>query len=605
MLRLFFCKFFIKRLTRQSSYVYWSSPYHPREISKEIVMAIEKCFAAVCFISLDPSGSKFFGFSEFLAGLALMVLAWTIGDVRYRFRVQTAPIPLQRVTFSVVAIVGALTLLTDLWRAQGWLVPQGNLLTPPLWQAFLSGIFLLTFLIWAWFAFIKRPTFGTQNAKRYAQALYRHILKGDPTELAVVADELMYSAKALVHFATDRNALRNNQRNRNESKLQPNLSKVEAYANDILFLIADKRLCRVIVESSSGTALAIFEEMGKTKKYDIQIEIFAKNIVREALLNTNSFLYHEAMGYESGLIGYNKPLSQAMFGNHIMVDTIGTLLDPDAVGKRKWNAEQWEAYCRLVLITLRDYVETPYWHESTALYCAKEYIENAVSDLYKLNAVANTWESDAAQCLKVVIDFIGDAVVILDKKGKPNDIRLRVRTEYGHPRESLYDNIASMIFEIISHASLVISPRWDCWAIQHNSIWGPITRVLKGPGGLVIKFKLHRLLYDEITEMENFPNFKGAKILGFCLNVMGLKVPEGSYHKENRPLHKAILGWTRTHYVWLHITQPRVAESCLVDGITYDAENLQLVKTYAANGLRREPSYDRLQLEPVKPLKEK
>jgi len=39
------------------------------------------------------------------------------------------------------------------------------------------------------------------------------------------------------------------------------------------------------------------------------------------------------------------------------------------------------------------------------------------------------------------------------------------------------------------------------------------------------------------------------------------------------------------HYVWLHINPPRVAEACLVDGITYDAESLQLVKTYAADGL--------------------
>ncbi|WP_460128017.1 hypothetical protein [Pseudomonas sp. S3_A09] len=165
----------------------------------------ETCFAAVCFIPLDPNGSKLFGFSEFLAGLALMVLAWTIGDVRYRFRVQTAPIPLQGLTFFVVASVGVLTLLTDLWRAQGWLVPKGHVLTPASWQTILAGLFLATFLTWAWFAFIRRPTFGKRNAKRYARTLYRLILKGDPTELAVVADELAYSARALVHYAPDRN----------------------------------------------------------------------------------------------------------------------------------------------------------------------------------------------------------------------------------------------------------------------------------------------------------------------------------------------------------------------------------------------------------------
>lgn len=166
-------------------------------------MVAEQCIWSICFASLDDSGQKFFGFSEFLAGLALMVLAWTIADVRYQFRVRTAPIPLMGITFSVVFAVGVLTLLTDLWRAEKWLVPKGNLLTPASWQALLGGLFLLTFLTWTWFAFIRPVTYGRHNAERYAQTLYRFILKGSPTELAVIADELGYSAMALVRYATD------------------------------------------------------------------------------------------------------------------------------------------------------------------------------------------------------------------------------------------------------------------------------------------------------------------------------------------------------------------------------------------------------------------
>jgi len=561
-------------------------------------MAIDNCFAAVCFIPMDPNGSKLFGFSEFLAGLALMVLAWTIGDVRYRFRVQTAPIPLQGMTFSVVACLGILTLLTDLWRAQGWLVPQGNLLTPASWQAILAGLFLLTFLTWAWFAFIKRPTFGKRNAERYAHTLYRLILKGDPTELAVVADELTYSARALVKHATDRKSLNSNRRNQAESKSQPPETEVVGYANDLLLLIADKRFCRIIVESSPGTALAIFQEIGDTKKYGIQVEIFAKNIVREALLNTNSFLYHEADEYESGLLGYHKPLSQAMFGSHPMVEAIGTLFDPDVMGMSKWTAAQWKAYCRLILITLQDYSESSLWDHSFVLYRAKGYIEGAAFGLYKLNGVANTWDSDEAMCLTVVMDFISEATKILDKKGVPQHLRRRVREKHGHPRESYYDHLASMIFEVIFHASAVNSPQWECWSIQHNSIWGPL-RNLDGPAGRVIRFKLHRLLYDEVVDMKRFPNFKGARILSFCLNVMGLDVRKGGFAKDNWPLHKAILAWTTKNYVWLQTDTPRVAEACLVDSITYDAEKLQLVRTHSTNGLRREPSYSRLALNPV------
>jgi hypothetical protein len=567
----------------------------------KFVVTVENCFLGVCFIPLDGSGQKFFGFAEFLAGLALMVLAWTIADVRYRFRVQTAPIPLLGITFLVVAAVGVLTLLTDLWRAEQWPVPKGNLLTPASWQAILGGSFLLTFLTWTWFAFIRPPIYGRYNAKRFAETLYRFILKGSPSELTVIADELADSARALVRHATDRGRLKN-YRLKGEDKKQA-LPKVEGYANDLLLLVADKRLCRSIVESSPGTALAVFKAMGNLKKHGIQVETFAKNIVNEALANKDSFLYHEAEGYESGLIGYHKPLSHAMFSNYKMVETIGTLLDPDIDGKRKWDATQWEAYCRVVLMTLGSYVKEGDGDHSYVLYRAKGYIENAASDLYTLNELPSAWDTEPSRRLRVVVEFIKDAVKILDEHGVPDYVRVRVKEKDGRSRKTFYDHIASMIFEVIFHASAVRSPQWGCWTIQHNSVWGELFNLnhLEGSAGKVVKFKVRRLLYDEISRMTRFPNFKGAKLLGFCLNVMGLTVNQGDYDKDGRALQKAVLAWTKKNFVWLHGYNPRAAEACLVDGITFDFENRRLVRTSPADGLRREPSFIYLELDPAPP----
>lgn len=570
-------------------------------------MSVEQCFVGVCFISLNPNSTKFFGFSEFLAGLALMVLAWTIADVRYRFRVRTAPIPLQGLTYSVVAGIGVLTILTDLWRAGEWLVPQGDLITPAVWQAILASVFFLTFLTWAWFAFIRPPIFGKRNAKRFGETLYRFILRGSPAELAVIADELTHSAKALVRYATDRGELKNYRTHDDNDEPRQIRSKVEGYSNDILLLIADKRFCRAIVDSSPATALAVFQEMGDAKKYGIQVETFAKNIINEALANKNSFLYHETDGYESGLIGYHKPLSQAMFGNSQMVETIGTLLDPDIWDKEKWDADQWEAYCRVVLITFRDYVDKQSWNHSFVLYRAKGYIEHAASDLYKLNGLSNISDNDALARLRVIIKFIVEAIEILDKKGVPKYIRLRVRKEHGHLRESFYDHLAKMIFEVIDDASAVKSPRMECWWVQHNSVWGELFNFnrLNNPAGKVVKFKVRRLLYDSIADMKRFPNFQGARILGFCLNVMGLNLRKASdYDKDSRALHKAILAWTKKNYAWLHAYNSHISEDCLVDNMAYDVENRRLVKTYPAVGLRREQQFEYLEIGPV-PLSEK
>ena len=556
-------------------------------------MMSERCYGLVCFIPLDASGPKFFGFSEFLAGLALLVLAWTIADVRYRFRVRTAPIPLQGITFSVVAAVGVLTLMTDLWRAEGWLVPRGYLLTPASWQALLGGVFLVTFLTWAWFAFIRPPPYSKRNTERFAQTLYHFILKGSPTELAVIADELARSAKSLVGYATDRGEVKNDWSAR-EGKTKRTFSKVEAYANDLLLLIADKRFCRAIVESSPGTALAIFHEMGEMKKYGIQVETFAKNMVNEALVNKDSFIFHEAEGYESGLIGYHKPLSHAVFSNYRMVEAIGTLLDPDVLGRSKWNAAQWEAYCRVVLMTFRDYVKEGYEGHSFVLYRAKGYIERAVSDIYKLDGVANIASNeDALDRLRIVVKFVESAVEVLDKKGVPDHLSLRIREEHTRPTETFYDHLAGMIFEVIFAASAVKSPHNQCWWIQHNSVWAELFNFnkLDSAAGKVVKFKARRLLYKEIVNMKRFPNFKGARILCFCLNVMGLTVRSDNYDKDSRALQKVVLAWTKKNYAWLHTYNPRVAEACLVDGMAYDADKIPLVKAYRADGLRREPQF--------------
>ena len=502
----------------------------------------------------------------------------------------------------MVVLVGVLTLLTDLWRAERWLVPRGNLVTPSEWQALLGGLFLLTFLTWAWFAFIRPPVYGQSNAERYAQTLFRVILKGSPSELSVIADEFAYSARSLIRHATDRGELKNYARQEEEGK-EPSKKppKVTAYANDILLLVADRRFCRAIVESSPGTALAVFHEIGETKKYGIQVETFAKNIVSEALANKDSFLFHEAEGYESGLIGYYKPLSQAMFSNYRMVEAIGTLLDPDIWDKRKWDAEQWKAYCGVVLITFRDYVKHGYGNHSYVLYRAKGYIQGAVSDLYKIDGITDSaWDDDVQGRLRVVVEFIKDAIEILDK-GVHKGLRLRVREKPG--AETFYDHLAGMIFEVISSASAVRVPAGLSWWVQHNAVWAELFNFRRGDtaAAKAVQFKVRRLIYDDVAEMRRFPNFKGARILSFCLNVMGITVSDQHYFQDSRALQKAILSWTKKNYAWLHAYNSRVAEACLAEGITYDVEHLRLVKTYPTEGLRREPEYVYFNVDPPPP----
>lgn len=553
-------------------------------------MLKEYCYGFICFIPLDASSPKFFGFSEFIAGLALMILAWTIADVRYRFRIATAPLPLEKIAFSVISIIGTLTLLTDLWRAEEWLVPQGNLLTPSGWQAILGGLFLLTFLIWSWFAFIRPAEYGKWNSKRYMQALGRAILKGSHSDLSIIADELTSSIKSIISNATDANP----------SSSKRHRSSVNVHADEILLLIADKKFCKAVIDASPGTALAAFQTIKDTRNFHINnIQIFAKNIVTEALTNKDSLLYHETDVYETGLIGLDQPLSQTLFSDYEMVEAIGTLLNPDNLwDDRKLDAAQIEAYCRIVLITFQDYVDKGYieeYYRSFALFGAMNKIENTVSDLYTLNGVtSNPWDSDIWERLRVVVEFIRNTIGVLDKKNIPESLQLRVReSDY----KSCYDRIADMAFEVIRSAIQVTTPPDLCRQIQYSSVW---SRLFKFSGQdsaaeKVVNFKVRRLLYNEIKEMNQFPNFEGASIIRFCLNVMGINLGKQRV-ADMRALHKAVLSWTKKNFVWLHSYDSRVAEACLPDGVTFEVEKSRLVKTYPAHGLRREPQLNYLEL---------
>lgn len=119
-----------------------------------------------------------------------------------------------------------------------------------------------------------------------------------------------------------------------------------------------------------------------------------------------------------------------------------------------------------------------------------------------------------------------------------------------------------------------------------------------------MKFKVRRLLYNEVADMNRYPNFNGARILGFCLNVMGVMLGDGRCDKDSRALHKALLAWTRKNYAWLHGYNPRIAAACLVDGLTYDVENRRIVKTYPAKGLRREAQHVYLEVDAPPPQTE-
>lgn len=540
------------------------------------------------------TGYAIFGFSEFLAALALLVLVFSSSDFLYHFRISVAPLPLKWVSFLAATLIGLGTLLTDLWFANHWYSPAWGVTRASI-QGFFGGLFLTTVLLWIWFAYLRPPVFGRWNYKNFYRALFTAIVRGSETQLAALSGELLYSAKALVRLWTPKPT------EQMRSSKRP--AEVGAYANDAILLLNNRKLCRHIIASSPVTAIVFMQEAAEQKRYSIPLGGFARNLTEEALKNRDSILFHEDR-YGSDVLGMVQPFTKAMYGNYRLVEGISHGADSplDIDWELAWELDgpQFEAYCRITFLTFRDYITSGlYRSHSTVLHRAFGIIEGAGREIYKLdNQPFDATDSKPAKRLSAAVRFINDVVHFLGEQPDLKFGRLRLPDDGpGRYQTTIFDRIAELMFELIFQASAVTGPPDNAWWIHYNTVWGRIFTFREATAASnVIRFKLTRLLYDEIKRLEEFPNFKSSRILGFCLNVLGLSPTKGAHRGDERALRAAVLSWTRKNYLRLREVHPPVADSCLMGGISFDCENDRLVKTYA-QGLGLEPSREYLDLD--------
>ena len=157
------------------------SPHRADIAIQSMATACSQKFLEVCLVR-PPAGleTSIFGFAEFGTALALLIIVYTISDVRYRFRINVAPIPLFRLTYVLLGIIGFGSLFSDVWFAERWPMPD-FLANQSLWQGALGGVFLTLVMTWVYYAFINPPIFSKLNCKRFAQELFRLILRGSDT----------------------------------------------------------------------------------------------------------------------------------------------------------------------------------------------------------------------------------------------------------------------------------------------------------------------------------------------------------------------------------------------------------------------------------------
>jgi hypothetical protein len=302
-----------------------------------------------------------------------------------------------------------------------------------------------------------------------------------------------------------------------------------------------------------------------------------------------------------------RPFTTALYGDFHLVEALTegkSPLDIDLDVRWGLDAKQLKAYSRAVLTTFDDALHEGYFHShSYALYRAFDLLQHATGDLYKLNVAPEDRDTeekrDVRARLGVVVDFVDRAIGILEKHGVQRT-RYRRHDEPYKWRDDYYDHLASMMFEIIGNASAVKTKEFVNWSIQYGAVWSRFIGYGDSATRRIVLFKLRRLLFAEVLQLEHSPNFRSAAILGFLLNVLGIKdTSERGHRTAEYPLRRAVVSWTRRNYLQLVNRQHKVADAAVLGTISFDSANRRLVKTYI-EGLNLVAPTDVLDLdEPV------
>ena len=441
-------------------------------------------------------------------------------------------------------------------------------------------------------AVIRPPVFNKVNATRFLEANYHFIHEGNADRVQVVAEELRRSLPAVVSLATKLSVVRDGT---SIERTPPEA----AHAYDLLLLIADRRFCRIVVEKVPAFALILLQEVRNRPTKGLPILPFVRNIGQEFISNKESSLYQEQSGHFSGLLGLERPVTSLLFGSYDFVEACarrgGSPFDVEYAVFREFDEDQINCFRRAADAFLGGYLTTTGGtHHSSALMSILRSFETSLHRAYEMDGLENYRPTAAYSHLDATVEFIKDTISLVEEHAeKPIVFRTRRKDFW-----NLFDELAELVFEAIFSSSSVSAPVWTAWRIQNNTVWSPIFDFGTTATHRIIAFKLRRMIYDEIKKMDRFANFKGARLLGFCLNVLGLKLADRhrGFRREFYPLQAAAISWVKANYRVLLAEHPEVAEACLQGQISYDRDNHRLVQTYS-DRTGKEPSREFLYLD--------
>lgn len=520
------------------------------------------------FFTLNPTDPKIFGFAEYIAALALIVLAWTTVDYRYRFHVETARFDVRPIAFIAVAAIGCLTLLTDVWRASGWPVWEFGPVTPIVWQGLLGLAFLATFVGWALVAFIRPPTFNEKNANRFLTSVLREIKKGDKAQIALMADALAPSAPSIIRL----------------------LSRRQACAEQLISLLSDPTVCSVMVTRSPLLLAALYGELDSLPVNSRSTYSLTTNVLREAIAQGDSFLHREVRDWTLGAASSAQPVTGIVFGNIELLDKMPGIFN--GVDSSQWQGAHWSAFFRATGITLGRYVDradSGCLVHSFAVNNIFDVLKDAPRHVRQNLTAGRMSRQDAADTLRTLL------TVIKEVSDKMSDASIEIEQwrDLGEYHNPIY-HLARVAYHVLLEASYVKSPATEAWSFSYGIAWSELFDPWKRRGSErvfnEVQAMVARMVWVTISELDRMPNFYGAQLLGLCVST-GLissdpPMREKGAIKPGAVLIRLVTAWLRNRFAWLHDHHPALATVGFADGVTYDTNRRMIVREWMAPDLR-------------------
>lgn len=564
------------------------------------------CLTKLLGICVEPASTngnaQIFGIADFLATVAIFVVAYSLSDAKYKFRSAVSSVPYRLVLFYATVAGGIGLLLSNLWFAVELPIPRA-INDPFIFQITIAALLISVLCIWMSRSFVYPPRFTKRNAIPFATEVFHGIADGDEAQLHACAYEVGRSVETLVREASRREVRRALMR----GGFEHHIPETAHVASDILSLIGDRRFCRLVARRMPWVAAEIFRAAAQDTIDVRPLAQFSRNVSAEFFADVESAIHHEDDEYYSGLIGYLKPVSSAMFGNSVLIEKLthvgGSPLRLLFMDSEEWTLKSWKTYHKAVLLCLNDSLQRDgSTRVSNGMYQILSGYRNLGNDIRLVNEMdeAACYQSLAYRKFDELVSFVREAVDLLNHHQVVAD-RFPSKHNGRFSPKDIYDHLSKIALDLFASAGAVNTPDFRNWNIQHNTLWSELMPESDCTNAQdIFRKRLQRVIWDRVSDMARLPNFRGAQILSVCLNVLGFRMDHKVHAPDGtRALKRLVTGWVRENFLTLYADYPLVAEACIGGTITFDKEGNRLVKTYSAM-LGREPDREYLDLAPAR-----